>query len=810
MNNIIKMKIYNQVGSKERFLEMFQGVTKTKLNENFGDDTNNNSGILVKSFNELKQGSLNINNTNTKSNNNENNIEISGTDQNGNLITFRVRTTTSQGDQDGVFTVDSAELIEFIFRNNTHNVEIAEGDKILQQFNAQHNQELIDVVSEYSDDNSSDVPDMEDGLYEEAINLIDKVPYKKSQETMQTFNKKELDENMNSILHYSQGARDAGYLYPQAKKMGVTNQHILTSALKEIGVDINNIIDNGEKFEISFDFNGKTNTAKLNYNYGSADKVRNQIKKKLGLTENDYVDDDYTRPSKMKDPLAMPTDYSTNPIKKEYDDKSNGIDPWEQELNDYENDNEPTQKLSPKKVAIINQVYDNLVNAGNQFPTNSQVMAEIDKLSGKKPVEKTRTIPRGAEAFYENIDINPVTDYNTDKVMHDQFNNVLSDETKKTIISNADYLLSTHLGSRKDRIPREEYIKKVKEIATQMYMKSVSTGNMGVGLNEEENSDYPDQIGKKFKPKNQMPKKKKKQQAVVKLGENTLTPNENPEVTDAPETNIDTVMQNKEEKGDMLAGGLADDKKPQDFDKEQLALGLKVEMEHASDPMIALEIAMDHLSEDNAYYSVKDDPEASAQANASMEAEDEPSESGFDDDEDSDKEMTDSLLGYKSKNVGDIDEDYDFAGAEVEYDNKDSLNKYKQYSQKDFNSLQDNEKEEYFGLWKQFKGAEDMNEGGSKHIVVFDGTSAYVEDENNVGDAEVKGTFDNIDDAQALADKINDEVGQKMSEANDPISQKQIQIAKKTLKMPDAMIGVMGGMTKKEAVQILIKNNIKY
>lgn len=48
---------------------------------------------------------------------------------------------------------------------------------------------------------------------------------------------------------------------------------------------------------------------------------------------------------------------------------------------------------------------------------------------------------------------------------------------------------------------------------------------------------------------------------------------------------------------DRLPGGLADDKKPSDFEKDQLEKGVDVEMEHTDDPEIAKEIAMDHLEE---------------------------------------------------------------------------------------------------------------------------------------------------------------------------------------------------------------------
>ena len=53
---------------------------------------------------------------------------------------------------------------------------------------------------------------------------------------------------------------------------------------------------------------------------------------------------------------------------------------------------------------------------------------------------------------------------------------------------------------------------------------------------------------------------------------------------------------------DIIPGGLADKKHPSDFDSEALKKGLKVELEHTTDPHIAVEIAMDHLTEDPAYY----------------------------------------------------------------------------------------------------------------------------------------------------------------------------------------------------------------
>ena len=53
---------------------------------------------------------------------------------------------------------------------------------------------------------------------------------------------------------------------------------------------------------------------------------------------------------------------------------------------------------------------------------------------------------------------------------------------------------------------------------------------------------------------------------------------------------------------DQIPGGRADKRKPSDFDQEQLATGIKVEMEHTTDRQLAQEIAQDHLTEFPDYY----------------------------------------------------------------------------------------------------------------------------------------------------------------------------------------------------------------
>ena len=72
---------------------------------------------------------------------------------------------------------------------------------------------------------------------------------------------------------------------------------------------------------------------------------------------------------------------------------------------------------------------------------------------------------------------------------------------------------------------------------------------------------------------------------------------------------------------EAIVGGLADDESPADFDPKQILLGMEVEMEHTSNPKEALEIAMDHLVEDPAYYGNEgENPEMEAQNNAEIDA----------------------------------------------------------------------------------------------------------------------------------------------------------------------------------------------
>ena len=171
-----------------------------------------------------------------------------------------------------------------------------------------------------------------------------------------------------------------------------------------------------------------------------------------------------------------------------------------------------------------------------------------------------------------------------------------------------------------------------------------------------------------------------------------------------------------------------------DVDKYQLIVGIAVELEHTDDLNVSASIAIDHLTENEKYYTILlnsglvDEEKAmflgqkylnvdSAQQNAAMNAEENQDgmpgeldkngdsipaiEPDFDDNKD--KQMTDMLLGFEPKNVGD-----EVENDEIQEDSSTSTlpqdqQKYLEYRKAGFDNLDDNQREELFNLWKKFR-----------------------------------------------------------------------------------------------------------
>lgn len=113
------------------------------------------------------------------------------------------------------------------------------------------------------------------------------------------------------------------------------------------------------------------------------------------------------------------------------------------------------------------------------------------------------------------------------------------------------------------------------------------------------------------------------------------------------EETVDSIIDDKEAIGDEIHGGKGDNADISKFSRDQIKKGLSVEREHASDPMVALDIVFDHLTEDPKYYGTDENPEEMAQCQAMVDT-NKPEEVEKSDDD----QLTDVLLGFKSNKLG--------------------------------------------------------------------------------------------------------------------------------------------------------------
>jgi hypothetical protein len=382
---------------------------------------------------------------------------------------------------------------------------------------------------------------------------------------------------------------------------------------------------------------------------------------------------------------------------------------------------QPEGDVPEDKKQMILAAYDNIVKRSgdpNYAPTTQEIQAELKKTSGIAPEPPKRTYPSMAEPFLENSDLGD----NADAVVNTEYER-MSPKIKETIIKTAIEKLDLELGVKKFQMSKQEYYNKVRDMATKLFVYYMSK------MNEDEN-DYPKEMGKEFSPEKQYDKKKKKYSKKIKLKEDDDENPVPPEETSTEGNGDDTsqLAQEKEKAGDMIQGGKADNDSPLDFDLDQLKMGVDVEMEHTDNPLMAFEIAMDHLAEFPDYYTRLKGMEDKAKE-----------EHGENDEVESDDEKSkeDVLLGFKPMNVGD--------------------------------GMEDEEEPE------QVKEPEEEEK--------VDETSI-----NSVSEASKE-----------------DQLKQ-----TDPATWHQIQIAKKTIRMPDAMANVMGGMTKDQAREILRKRGMKF
>jgi len=166
--------------------------------------------------------------------------------------------------------------------------------------------------------------------------------------------------------------------------------------------------------------------------------------------------------------------------------------------------------------------------------------------------------------------------------------------------------------------------------------------------------------------------------------------------------------------GTVILHGKGDGVSPFDVDKHELIVGLYVEREHTNNPFLALKISIDHLCENEKYYTylvqsgVVDEPKALEFAKRYLGIVPVDKNAVIDSPKSDDEIMTDVLLGFKPKNVGDytnnVNENFDFTAAEIENfgnpDRKQKLIKFESYYDH-WKFLSPDEKNHAFALYKE-------------------------------------------------------------------------------------------------------------
>jgi hypothetical protein len=611
------MKIFTPIGSKERFAEMMERVNKIKLNEDFMNNpevqNTTDSGLLENAFNLLETNQLKIKQSNTQTTGANTFLELIGSTPQGVDMVFRFKIETSEGDQDGVISVNDAELSSLI----SSDVNIPEGAIALQQFNAQHKAEMIDVVSEYADISASE-PEL-DEEYQKAVEKIESYPFTSKPRTMVT-PAQDLDQKpTNPALRVKA---------PELNKFPVSENNVVT--------------DNPDTANLGQNYYDKaSNTTKV-LAIENAIKFVDKMLAEKGMSSQMMQPEKYKEMIKhvamimFTDKLSLQNEGKKK--KKESGEYPDQIGSHFKPKSDY-----PVEKKKPTKVVQID---------------------ELDNMEDMPQVVMPKDSRIGTAKYFADRDIR---------------GHYYKQGTQDAI-------------KHGEEVPSNKWEKHALPYDTQF-----NEGDTQRGMNNPLLKNYFD---------------KKQQHQQMHEGEE-----EKPEVT--PDE-VPAIEQSHEEKGEQLHGGLGDNKSPQEFDQEQVLMGLKVEMEHSDDPTVALEIVLDHLTEDPEYYTIKDDPEASAQANAAKDADEMGSETpthgqdpnmsdmgsrGMGALKPDDKEEEDILLGFKPHNVGDdLDEEFG----------------YEEYQGNIGDRYEDSEKNTFTVSDKTKGGVGLRGTGGSKQVATSD------------------------------------------------------------------------------------------
>jgi len=174
MNNNMKKNNTN------RLVEMFERVNKIKLNEN----QYNTSEIISNVIQQISSNEIDVENTNTQSNNNETYVSINAKTKNNEKYNLKFKVILTQED-DGVYNISEVNLIDFKKINVDNNIEIDLTENDLREFNNKFGNMLPEFIEKFVDV-QSDAPQEDDLM--EAISMIDNIKKEVSESDEDDFN----------------------------------------------------------------------------------------------------------------------------------------------------------------------------------------------------------------------------------------------------------------------------------------------------------------------------------------------------------------------------------------------------------------------------------------------------------------------------------------------------------------------------------------------------------------------------------------------------------------------------------------------
>ena len=727
------MKIYNQIGSKDRLFEMMKNVNKVKLNEDFNA---NASDILDIEFNGLKNNTLKVQQSNVQASNNKSYVELNCLDEQGNLINFNFEAQATEGDQDGVYNINDVKLIEFKFTNKAGSNTVSIDENGLAQFNSQHGNELVDVISNYADFESG-APEIDES-FSEIAKKIDSYPFGGTPRTMQTSKayadekptnpklrvkspelEKYIDEDMQTSAAYADEK-------PTNPKLRVKSPE-LEKYVNEEDSPVNNLPDN--KVQI---IKTAINNLKKSGKSSNTSEINVEIKRMLNSGEASLDETVDTAPTVDIKPMS---NFKTDDVSKKYYEelppvtkfeviqqaipitdevfKNLGRNPQEASREEYADVlKRVATKMYQKHMAQMNEDNDleegfgknlaagALMTAATLGGMNNQ--AQAAPKFGDKLKAKIANVGGGIQKTVDKVK-DRVADFRT------QGGGIQTEPPKEETSQQAFERMSKEDGFGQGKSPDQSTAKKIALNNAQHNLATkkagVSTGNRTTVNANLSGGNITDEVTYRNKDTGVYTTYMVVTANVQNLKEDDGMSFE-PSGDEVEQLAQDNEMQNDTEES------------PLEFDPDQVLAGLRIEMEENPNPMEALEIVMGNLEEDPEYYTVEDDGDIDGEDN-DEDIDDEDNINGEEENDFENQEENpstefatddteDILLGYKQK--GDVDEEMIGAtGAKpvvdtntAKYD-QDSERKYKEYQAKDFNSLPDNDKEEYFTLWQQFK-----------------------------------------------------------------------------------------------------------